>query len=66
MFLISLAIKALLTLNYEKLLKLRITYVKHEIIDTQEMHQLNATASDDKELRGRLLYMSIVPIVKKS
>jgi len=46
-FLISLAIKALVTLNYEKLLKLRKSSVKHEIIDSQEKHQLNPTASND-------------------
>ena len=45
-FLIPLRIKALLTLNYEKLLELRKTNAKHEIIDEQDMHQFNPTEHD--------------------
>jgi len=44
-FLISEIIRALLTVNYDKLLKRRRT--KNNIIEAQEMHQLNPTAPDD-------------------
>ena len=44
-FLISLTIRALLTINYGKLLKRR--KINNDIIEAQEMHQLNPTAPDD-------------------
>ena len=44
-FLISLTIRALLTVNYEKLLRRKT--IKNDAIDAQEMHQLNPTAPDD-------------------
>ena len=44
-FLISLTIRALLTVNYGKLL--RRTRTKNDAIEAQEMHQLNPTAPDD-------------------
>ena len=44
-FLISLTIRALLTVNYGKLL--RRTRTKNDAIEAQEMHQLNPTPPDD-------------------
>ena len=44
-FLIKLTTRALLTVNYGKLLKRRRT--KNVIIEVQKMHQLNPTAPDD-------------------
>ena len=44
-FLISLTIRALLTINYGKLLKRK--RINNDIIEAQEMHQLNPTAPDD-------------------
>ena len=44
-FLISLTIKALLTINYGTLLKRR--RINNDIIEAQEMHQLNPAAPDD-------------------
>ena len=44
-FLISLTIRALLTVNYGKLLRRKT--IKNDAIDAQEMHQLNPTAPDD-------------------
>ena len=44
-FLISLTIRALLTINYGKLLKRK--RINTDAIEAQEMHQLNPTAPDD-------------------
>ena len=44
-FLVSLTIRALLTVNYGKLLKRRRK--NNDIIEAQEMHKLNPTAPDD-------------------
>jgi hypothetical protein len=46
-FLISLTIRALLTLNYGKLLKIRNKRPKLEEMDAHEMHQLNPSAPDE-------------------
>ena len=46
-FLISVIIRALLTLNFEKLLKPRRTKNKDEMIDAKEMHQLDPTTPED-------------------
>ena len=44
-FLMTLTIRALLTINYGKLLKRRRT--KNDIIKAQEKHQLNPIGPDD-------------------
>jgi len=46
-FLVSLTIRALLIVNYEKLLRQKRTRPKNDPIEAQEIHQLNATAFDD-------------------
>ena len=46
-FLVSLTIRALLTLNYSKLLKIHNKRSKQEEMDVQEMHQLNPSAPDN-------------------
>ena len=46
-FLVSLTIRAILTLNYGKLLKICNKGSKQEEMDVQEMHQLNPSAPDN-------------------